>query len=110
MYNFKAALVPMLYAIIVIIGGVMGYLKAQSLISLVMGLSFGIPIFGASLTVLRNKMSGYYTAVALIVVLTLFFHYRFVQTQVFMPSGLMAIVSIVTLLTMFFYPAKREEQ
>lgn len=105
-HNLRAALVPIAYGAIVIGGGLTGYLKAQSLISLIMGLAFGIPIIAAGFTIMRGYLSGFYTSAALIGVLTLFFHYKFVTTQTFMPSGMMAVISILTLLAMFFWRPK----
>ena len=108
MSNFKSALVPLIYGTIVLIGGVAGYLQAQSLISLFSGLFFGLGLIGAALTVMRGYTSAHFTAIGLTILLTLFFHYRFAMTQVFMPAGMMAIVSVLALIGMFVYrPAKR---
>ncbi len=109
MRNFKSALIPLVYGALVLTGGVVGYLKAQSLISLICGLFFGLGLIGASLTVMRGIISGHWTAIGLTIVLTLFFHYRFATTQVFMPAGMMAIISVLALIGMFIYRPVRAQ-
>ncbi len=103
MNRFKAGLVPLIYGVLVLVGGVIGYQKVQSLPSLISGLVFGIALLTAAFGTWRGFISAHYTAIALTIVLTLFFHYRFVVTQTFMPAGMMAIVSILALIGMFIW-------
>lgn len=108
MTNLRAAAVPLLYSLVVLVGGVVGYLQAQSMISLIAAFVFGLPLIGASFAVWRGLKSGYYTALGLTVILTIFFHYRFVETQKFMPSGMMAMISILALIGMAVWRPKHK--
>lgn len=84
-----------IYAILLLIGGIIGYIKASSLPSLIMGTLFAL-LAGASATAMyKNKDAGRISAILLSLVLTAFFCYRFVITQKFMPAGLMVIISLV---------------
>jgi uncharacterized membrane protein (UPF0136 family) len=107
MSHFKNAAVPLLYSAVVLIGGVVGYLTAQSLVSLIAAFVFGLPLLGASFATWRGIKSGYYTALGLTIALTLFFHYRFVVTQTFMPAGMMAIVSVLAIIGMIIWRPKK---
>ncbi|WP_165219959.1 TMEM14 family protein [Aquisphaera insulae] len=82
-----------IYAVLLAVGGVMGYVKAGSKPSLIAGLasaaltalgvalSFASPVLGLGL--------GLFVAVALVYV----FGRRFMQTRKVMPAGMLAIVS-----------------
>lgn len=86
------------YGALLIIGGFIGHLKAQSLSSLVMGTICGLLAMGAGWALLKNYVYSKVCAIGLSSLLTLFFCYRFYSTLKFMPAGLMAIVSLGILL------------
>ncbi|KAF3362350.1 hypothetical protein PHSC3_001082 [Chlamydiales bacterium STE3] len=86
------------YALIIFIGGLIGYLKADSLPSLMMSSLFSI-LLCACIVFMRYDHSkyGYYGALAITGFLCLFFSYRFLGHQKFMPSGMMLIISILVM-------------
>jgi len=87
----------LIYALIVFLGGIFGYMKAGSAASLVSGVTFSA-ILGISAFVLFNgKLYGFYVATATAALLAAFFLYRFLLTYKFMPSGLMCIISLAML-------------
>lgn len=87
-----------IYGVLVAVGGVIGYLKAKSLPSLIMGLLFGIGLLGASYALQKNYNAAFCAILGLSGFLTLFFGYRYWLTKGFMPGGLMAILSLVVFL------------
>ncbi|XP_030219990.1 transmembrane protein 14C-like [Gadus morhua] len=82
------------YAALVVSGGVVGFIKAGSVASLVAGLVFGVLAgFGAYLTS-RNSQNVWVSlgiSGALAVVMGL----RFFNSWKFMPAGLMALTSLL---------------
>lgn len=81
-----------LYAALLIAGGLFGYLKAGSLVSMLMGTSFGI-IF-AILSFQKSKIAQT-IAIFLTALMLGVFGYRFFLGFKFMPAGLMTIISFV---------------
>ncbi|MBI3879154.1 MAG: TMEM14 family protein [Verrucomicrobia bacterium] len=86
-------LVLWIYVALLVAGGLIGFLKAGSKISLIMSLAFGIPIALEA----WGKLSVPHLADILIAVLLVFFGMKFVKGKKFMPAGLMTIASIAAL-------------
>ena len=85
----------LLYAVLVMAGGVMGYFKANSKPSLISGLISGTALLAAwwiSLT--QSYNAGIALATCLAIALLIIFSLRFRKTRAFMPAGLMAAVSL----------------
>lgn len=91
----------LIYGFFVLIGGIIGYIKADSLPSLVMGITFSFLIAFAALGMLYNKEWGMILAKVLATFLLLFFAYRFSLSYNVMPSGIMAFLSLGALLLLF---------
>jgi uncharacterized membrane protein (UPF0136 family) len=86
------------YALLVAIGGLIGYLKVKSQMSLISGGVSGILLCGAFFLGLQNPGTGLLLASVIEIALTFVFAMRFRSTQKFMPAGLLAIVSLVATL------------
>lgn len=84
-----------IFGAIVMLGGAIGYFQAQSLISLVVGSFFGIALLMSAFALMNGINTAHYVALLLAVLLTLFFHYRFLQTGAFMPAGMLAMLSCI---------------
>uniref|UniRef100_A0A131YFJ7 Transmembrane protein 14C n=2 Tax=Rhipicephalus TaxID=426455 RepID=A0A131YFJ7_RHIAP len=81
------------YAFTVALGGVIGYVKAGSIPSLMAGLVFGgLALIGAYQT--SQDPHNYYLSLAVSGVLAGLMGYRFAHTSKIMPAGLIAILSI----------------
>ncbi len=87
-----------IYIALLIAGGLMGFLKAKSKMSLIMSLAFAVPLALCALDILKV----YYLADAIIGVLLVFFGMRFVKGRKFMPGGLMSIASVLALVARLF--------
>lgn len=94
--------VVLVYALLVFLGGIFGYVKAGSVPSLVMGVAFAVILSTSAFAMFNGKKAGFFTAAAAIIFLIAFFIYRFALTAKFMPSGLMSLISLVVLVILFF--------
>jgi len=90
-----------IYAVLLAVGGVIGFVKARSKASLISGiLSALFAVVALVLAVLKN-IWGFPLGLTLAIVLFVLFGYRYaIHSRKFMPSGLLAIVSMVVLLIM----------
>lgn len=93
----SAITINTLYALIVIAGGIVGYLKAGSSASLAMGAAFGLLLIATSFLMYRKVAWALNLSLAATLFLLLFFSYRFTASYKFMPAGLMALLSALTL-------------
>ena len=87
-----------IYAALLAVGGVMGFVKARSHASLISGLLSAVfAVAALALSAMGNRF-GIPLGVTLAVVLFVLFGYRYaIRNKVFMPSGLLAVVSMVVL-------------
>jgi uncharacterized membrane protein (UPF0136 family) len=86
------------YAVLLAVGGVIGYTKAGSKPSLIAGLASAAAAILALVLSFQNASWGMGLGVLVALVLAYFFGHRFaVKTRKFMPAGLLAVVSVVVL-------------
>lgn len=90
--------VALIYGLLVLLGGIMGYVQAQSLPSLISGLVFGVALLVASWGLWQGSGAAGYWAVGLTLLLALFFGYRFFSTGKWMPAGGMLMLSLAALI------------
>ena len=81
--------------LIVFLGGIFGYVKADSVPSLIMGVLFATILSVSAFMMFNQKKIGFYTGVTSSFVLFAFFLYRFVLTYKVMPAGLMCVLSLI---------------
>lgn len=81
------------YVGLLVIGGVIGYLKAKSQVSLVTSLVFAAALSLCALNIVFKENMAYVFLVVLLAV----FCVRFVKTKKFMPSGMLMSITLVTL-------------
>ncbi len=99
-------IVVLVYAVFVLLGGLIGFAKVHSIPSLVMGVTFALALSASAIAMLKEIWIGYYFSVIFTLILSVFFTYRLVLTQKFMPAGLMCILSVVVLATLFINKKK----
>uniref|UniRef100_A0A1E1WZ68 Putative membrane protein n=1 Tax=Amblyomma aureolatum TaxID=187763 RepID=A0A1E1WZ68_9ACAR len=81
------------YGFTVALGGVIGFVKAGSVVSLMAGLIFGaLALIGAYQT--SQDPHNYYLSLAVSGILAGLMGYRFAKSSKIMPAGLVAILSI----------------
>lgn len=92
------AVIVLIYAILILVGGIIGHAKAASLASLISGIVFGLLLLGCAIALFAKKRWGVYASLVVTFVLDGFFTYRFLKTHVFMPAGLLSLISLVVLI------------
>lgn len=92
----------LLYGLFVLVGGVMGYLKAGSNVSLIAGVSCGLLLLASGGLMYKELLPGWIGAIVVTLALTGFFSYRFFLSYAIWPAGVMAIVSILMLGLLLF--------
>lgn len=101
----------MAYAVFVLMGGLIGYLKAGSFPSLMMGAVFSILLFCCSFAIFKKSVLGHVLTLMLTSFLLVFFGFRFFQKPAFMPAGLMILLSLGMLsIFLFKVPEKTLSQ
>src|SRR2546423_1567252 len=90
-----------IYAALLAVGGIMGFVKARSTPSLISGVASALAALAAlGLSATRNPI-GVPLGATLAIVLFVFFGYRYaLRNRTFLPNGLMALVSLAVLLVM----------
>jgi uncharacterized membrane protein (UPF0136 family) len=97
-----AAVTTLIYALLVLAGGIFGYSQARSLPSLISGVVFGLILLLMGYLIWQGSVAGVYATVAIVLFLALFFAYRFTATGRIMPGGAMFALSFVTVVLLVF--------
>ena len=88
------------YGILAIVGGIIGYVQAQSKTSLISGSISGLLLIFAGVMQLQGQAWGLILATVITAVLLIVFAVRLSKTRKFMPAGLMAILGLAALMVM----------
>jgi uncharacterized membrane protein (UPF0136 family) len=83
------------FGALTIIGGVIGYVKAHSVPSIVAGAITGILLLVAGYLLPQNRTAGLVTALIVSLLLAAQFVPKFIRTGKVMPAGLMSILSVI---------------
>lgn len=86
------------YGILVLVGGILGYIQAKSKMSLISGLVSGVLLILAAIASLAGQPWGLFLAAAITAALIVVFIIRWFKTRKFMPAGLMIVIGIPALL------------
>ena len=99
-----------IYIALLVAGGLMGFLKAKSKMSLIMSLAFALPLALCALHIIDTTYYHGHTVNGqtishihvelpdvLILLMLVFFGIRFIKGRKFMPAGLMSIASLLAL-------------
>ena len=90
-----------IYAVLAIVGGIIGYQQAGSKPSLISGIITGILLLIGGVGLLQGQGWGLWLALAITLLLVIVFIVRLFKTRKFMPAGLMVAVGIGTLIAQF---------
>ena len=88
-----------IYIILLVLGGLIGFFKGKSRVSLIMSV-----VFAALLSLCAaGIVFQYYVADILLAVLLVVFGLRLAKTRKFMPAGLMLVITLVVLAMRHFH-------
>ncbi len=96
----------LIYAALVFLGGLMGFVKAGSLISLIVSSFLGGVLIRYGIGIGQNKPYSFEWAIGTMAAILVFFLVRFASTAKFMPAGLMIVVTLVVLGILWMMRAK----
>jgi uncharacterized membrane protein (UPF0136 family) len=82
------------YIALLIVGGLMGFIKGKSRISLISSLIFAVVLALVAL----GTIPSHYVAIGIVAFLLVFFGARFMRSKKVMPAGMMSVVSLVVLI------------
>lgn len=89
------AIVVWVYGTLVLVGGVMGWVKARSMPSLIAGIGFGAMLDVVGVAIWLGYRGGVVMALTWSLVLAGMMGVRFAKSKKFMPAGLVAAISVV---------------
>lgn len=93
----QSQIILIVYLVLLVAGGLMGFIKAKSKASLIMSVTFAVLLalfeFALTGTALITNI--------LLAFLLVFFAMRFVKGRKFMPAGLMTILTLIVLILRF---------
>ncbi len=92
--------VALIYGLLAIIGGIIGYVQARSKASLTAGSICGLLLILGGIVQLQGQSWGLILAVIVTIVLVIFFTIRLFKTRKFMPAGLMTVLGVAALVVM----------
>jgi uncharacterized membrane protein (UPF0136 family) len=95
--HINAALVLWIYIVLLFLGGLMGFLKAGSKISLMTSSCFAAALILCNVDFIFKKSLADSLAMGILIFLLVFFSYRLAKAKKFMPNGLMAVLTLTAL-------------
>lgn len=90
----------LVYGILALIGGILGYIQVSSKVSLISGSISGLLLIFAAFLQLQGHAWGLIVAAFVTATLVVFFALRLAKTRKFMPAGLMTILGVLALALM----------
>ena len=82
-----------IYIALLVAGGLIGFLKAKSKMSLIMSVVFAIPLIICAIEQAPDYIADIFQAA-----LVIFFAWRFAKTKKITPAGIMLVITLVTLI------------
>ncbi|HEX3799786.1 MAG TPA: TMEM14 family protein [Verrucomicrobiae bacterium] len=81
------------YIVLLFLGGLVGFLKAGSKMSLIMSAAFAVILILCAIRIITYPLAADYVMLFLL----LFFAVRLTKSKKFMPNGLMSIITLAAL-------------
>lgn len=95
-----ATITTLVYGILALVGGIIGFAQARSRVSLLSGVISGILLLVAAAGLFQAQPWGLGLAIAVTALLVIVFVVRLAKTRKLMPAGLMVVVGVATLATL----------
>ena len=90
-------LVLWIYIVLLLVGGLIGFFKAKSPVSLIMSAAFAAALILCAIPKLLNSTFAHNAINILMAALLVVFAIRLTKTKKFMPAGLMLVVTVAAL-------------
>lgn len=92
-----STLILWIYIVLLFLGGLVGFLKAGSKISLIMSATFAGILILCNTDVIFKASFAHTLSIIILVFLLIFFSVRLTKSKKFMPNGLMAVLTLAAL-------------
>jgi len=102
----NAAIEVWVYGLVMMLGGIAGFVRVGSKASLISGVGFGLVLLVTGFGVWRGSQESLLAAIVVALLLVVLFAIRYVKKRRFMPAGMLAVLSIVAMV-MFVRALKR---
>jgi uncharacterized membrane protein (UPF0136 family) len=90
------------YGVIMMLGGVMGYVKVGSKASLLSGVGMGLALLASGYGVWQGRRDSLIVSVVIAALLVALFAIRLAKTKRFIPAGVLAILSLAAVIVFGF--------
>lgn len=90
----RTAIAVIVFGVLTGIGGLIGYMSAHSMPSLIGGFVMGLLLLICGFAMMKKSVLGYFSACLLTALLLFFFGYRFFNTGKIAPAGVMSLASL----------------
>ena len=87
-----------IFGVLTVVGGVIGYVKAGSVASIIAGSITGVLLLVAAFLLPDHRAAGLATAFIISLLLAAQFAPKFIRTGRVMPAGMMSILSVIGLI------------
>jgi uncharacterized membrane protein (UPF0136 family) len=88
-----------IFGLLTIAGGILGYVKAGSVASIIAGSITGVLLLVAAFLLLEHRVAGLATALVVSFLLAAQFVPKFFRTGKVMPAGMMSVLSVIGIVT-----------
>jgi len=83
------------FGVLTVVGGIVGYVKAGSVVSIIAGSITGVLLLVAAFLLPEHRVIGLATAFIISLLLAAQFVPKFIRTGRAMPAGMMSILSVI---------------
>jgi uncharacterized membrane protein (UPF0136 family) len=84
-----------IFGLLTIAGGIVGYVKAGSTASIIAGAITGVLLLVAAFLLPEHRVAGLATALIVSLLLAAYFIHKYLSTHAVMPAGMMSVLSVI---------------
>ena len=96
-----------IFGVLTIAGGIVGYVKAGSAASIIAGSITGVLLLVAAFVMPEHRMAGLATGLIVSLLLAAYFIRKYLSTGALMPAGMMSVLSIIGIIAAIVAWVKR---
>ena len=102
--------ISLFYGLLALVGGIIGFIKAGSMASLIAGSISGILIIVSTLAYIRGRVAGYYALLTIAVLVGGWFLKGYLTTGKVFPAAVMTLLSALNLLILLVFKKPSQHQ
>jgi len=102
--------ISLFYGLLALVGGIIGFIKAGSMASLIAGSISGILIIVSTLAYIRGRVAGYYALLTITVLVGGWFLKGYLTTGKVFPAAVMTLLSALNLLILLVFKKPSQHQ